>query len=169
MNAVGKTIAIALAMTAGSTALATEKQLNSGKSVELLELAPLHGNGWSALNLAYRTKIPSNNIDSLRQEADELWQFFFADAEHSGLSNAIISAVSPPPSTLRTNFVYEKADGAWHTLEPNDRKKLDTAFVTELLARLDLYDQNNDVNALLLYLDNNWSITLISAVRQLYL
>jgi len=144
-------------------------RLNSGKSVVLLAMGPMLGQGWSALQLKYRTSLPITDTNSLRNEADELWQRFVIDAEKGGYTSAIISANDSPQGFIVThnqsfNFVYKKANGAWHTLEAESRERLDRKFVIEFVARLDAADLNSEVNSLALYIADDFVMAMSSEV-----
>ncbi|HXR25727.1 MAG TPA: hypothetical protein VN742_10235, partial [Candidatus Binataceae bacterium] len=145
--------------------------LGSGKSVEILTVGPVYGKGWSGLMLKYRTLIPLNDLVALRNEADEIWERFVANAEHGGYDQAVISAKGPEKSKgfiLSTNnsfnFVFMKKDGSWRTLESPERAraKLDSDFIKEFMGRLDSAYEHDNMNALLLYMANDWNMTVIN-------
>lgn len=143
--------------------------LGSGKSVEILAVGPIYGQGWSGLMLKYRTSIPLNDLVTLRKEVDEIWERFMADAEHGGYKAAIISANGPEKGFIVTmndsyNFTFEKNDGSWRTRESGERAraKLDPDFIKEFIDRLDWAFEHNNMNALVLYMANDWSLTLIN-------
>ena len=142
-------------------------KLGSGSSVEILAVGPLKSTaGWSALTLKYRTQLPLTDVPALRKEADEIWDRFVVDAEHGGYENALISANGPETGSVITtnksfNFIFQKKDSIWRTLETKDRAnaKLDAAFVTEFVDRLDWLLVHNEINAALLYLASDWTAT----------
>jgi hypothetical protein len=118
------------------------------------------------LTLKYRTQIPLTDAPALRKEADEIWDRFFVDAERGGYDNALISANGPETGSVITtnksfNFVFQKKDRIWRTLESKDRAnaKLDAAFATEFVDRLDWLLIHNEINAALLYLASDWTAT----------
>jgi hypothetical protein len=144
--------------------------LGSGTSVEIIAVGPLQSTaGWSALALKYRTAIPLSDVQTLRREADEIWDRFVADVEHGGYQTALISATEPESGSIVTtnksyNFVFEKKDGSWRTPESKDRvqAKLDPDFVREFVDRLDTSLEHNEMNALLLYMANDWTVTIVN-------
>jgi hypothetical protein len=148
-------------------------KLGSGKSVEILAASPLQSTaGWSALTLKYRTQIPLTDVPALRKEADEIWDRFVVDAERGGYENSVISANEPEIGSVITtnkafNFVLQKKDRIWRTLESKDRAnaKLDAAFVTEFIDRLDWLLTHNEINAALLYLASDWTATIIDPTK----
>jgi hypothetical protein len=111
---------------------AEQLTLGSGKTVEILAVGPIQSTrGWSGLMLKYRTLIPLNDLASLRKEVDEIWDRFVVDAEHGGYQTAIISANEPEKGSIVTtsnsyNFVFEKKDGSWRTLESGDRPRTES-------------------------------------------
>jgi hypothetical protein len=160
---------VALFVFAGSDALASQPlTLGSGRSVEVLAVGPLQStHGWTGLMLKYRTEIPLNDVARLRQEVDEIWERLVVDAERANYTNAVISANDAETGFIVTknnsyNFVFKKSDGSWRTLESNERaqSKLDRDFIEEFVRRLDWALEHNNVNAALLYLANDWTITI---------
>lgn len=143
--------------------------LGSGKSVEILALGPLRSTaGWSALMLKYRTLVPLDDAPTLRKETDEIWDRFVVDAERGGYEKAVISANGPDGGSVVTtnksfNFIFEKKDGTWRTLESKDRAKakLDMPFVKEFVDRLDWLLIHNETNALLVYMAGDWAATSV--------
>lgn len=140
-------------------------KLNSGKSVEILLVGPLYYAGGSKKGLAlkYRTTLPMTDIVALRKEADEVWNFFQVDADHAKYDQAIIIANGSEHGVVITtsqsfNFVYEKGNGVWRTLESTNAKTLDDANVRAFFDRFDWLQDNDDMNAVLLYLDKDWTI-----------
>lgn len=121
--------------------------------------------GWKALTLKYRTQIPLSDVPGLRKEADEIWNLFQVDADHGNYEGAIIMANAPETGAVITanrsfNFVYEKKDGIWHAIESTNDKTLDENHVREFLDRFDWLLEHGDMNAMLLYLDKNWTFTV---------
>lgn len=148
-------------------------KLGSGTSVEILAGGPLQSAaGWSALMLKYRTQIPLTDVPTLRKEVDEVWDRFVVDAERGGYDNALISANGPETGSVITtnksfNFVFQKKDRVWRTLETKDRAnaKLDAAFVREFVDRVDWLLIHNEINAALLYLANDWTATVTDLTK----
>lgn len=103
------------------------------------------------------------DIAALRKEADEVWNFFQIDADHAKYDQAVIIANGPDHGAVITtsqsfNFVYEKDNGIWRTLEAGNAKMLDAAHIRNFFSRFDWLHDNDDMNAVLLYLDKNWTI-----------
>ncbi len=148
-------------------------KLRSGKTVDVLAIAPLVStHGWSALELQYRTTIPLDQMAMLREEADEIWDTFVVDVDKGGYESAVISANEPAQgfivqSNQGWNFIFEKIDGSWRTDEPRDRvkSKLDANFVKEFIARLDRLHDRSEMNALLLYMANDFAASLSDETR----
>lgn len=139
--------------------------LSSGKSVEILAIEPLPASaGAPGLQLTYRTLTPLADTAHLRQEVDEIWNRFVAEADRGGSQTAIISATGPTGAgaipAKAANFAFDKRDGVWRTHESNGRAKLDAPFIREFMARLDWAYDHNDMNAFLLYLATDWSVTI---------
>lgn len=156
---------------AAKTPIGRQLTLEPGKSVPILEVGPIIGRGWSGLMLTYRTAIPLNDLVALRKEVDEIWESFEAEVEHRGYSTAVISATGPEQAkglfvTTHNsfNFVFAKKDGSWRTLESphGARVKLDPDFIREFKGRLDSAYEHNNMNALLLYMAKDWTMTLIN-------
>ncbi len=57
-----------------------------------------------------------------------------------------------------------KKDGSWRTLESPERAraKLDSDFIKEFMGRLDSAYEHDNMNALLLYMANDWNMTVIN-------
>jgi hypothetical protein len=152
------------------TIVAEPLTLGSGKSVEILGVGPVvPTQGESALMLKYRTLIPLKDIPTLRKEVDEIWERFVVDAERGHYQMAAISANEPAKGFIITwgnsfGFVFEKKDGSWRTLESKERAlaKLDPSFMREFVDRLDTAIEHNSMNALLLYMADDWTNTSIS-------
>jgi hypothetical protein len=146
------------------TASAVPLTLNSGATVEILAVGPLQSTaGWTALMLKYRTTIPLAEAGRLRREVDEIWERFVVDVEGSGQQIALISANEPDSggivsATNSFNFVFQKRMGSWRTLEwsGGESGKLDVSRVSEFIGRIDWAHNHNNVNALLLYLADDW-------------
>jgi len=144
--------------------------LGSGKTVELLSVGPLQSpQGWVAMLVKYRTAVPLSDLPALREEVDEVWNSCAPDLEHSAYTNAIISAsaddtgAAPAPGNVY-NFVFEVRDDSWRTFEPRQRAQagLDPAFVRAFVHRLDTAFEHAATNALLLYIANDWTLTIAS-------
>jgi len=165
-------IALSLALTAN--AVAGQATLGSGKTVEILSMGPMmFGDGQKALMLKYQTALPIDDVVALRKEADEVWDRFVVDVEKAGYDQAIISANEPAQGTLVThnksyNFIYEKKDGSWRTLEASGREKtkLDQMTIKDFMDRLDWLHDNNEMNSFLLYFANDWVGSLASPQGQ---
>jgi len=73
--------------------------------------------------LKYETGIDMKDRAALRQEADEIWVEFQAEAERANVASAILSANSKPQGALIQqaqgyNFVFEKdSTGVWKCLD----------------------------------------------------
>ncbi|MHB8481467.1 MAG: hypothetical protein ACYDBV_01835 [Nitrospiria bacterium] len=140
--------------------------LGSGKRVEILAVGPLKSaKGWSSLMLKYRTSISVDDVALLRKESNEIWERFVVDVEQAGYNSAIISANEPEKGegikhNRGFNFVFEKKDGSWRTYEDKGQVKLDEKFVRGIIDRCDWAYDHNEMNAILLYLGNNWTLTL---------
>jgi hypothetical protein len=145
--------------------------LGSNKSVEVLFVGPIvfsQGNQ-SALMLKYRTNVPIDDLPALRKEADELWDKFVLDTEKAGYTHVVISATGPEDGGLISqsksyNFVFEKKAGSWRTLESNlkEQAKLDEKTIRDFMDRVDWLHDHNKINALLLYVSNDWEGILAS-------
>lgn len=167
-----RTISLALLFFAASPAMPGQSlTLSSGKTVEILAVGPLQStHGWSSLMLKYRTLVSLSDLAALREEVDEIWQRFVVDAERGGYGSAIISANEPETGLVVTtnksyNFVFEKQDGSWRTLESKERAqaKLDPEFMKEFIDRLDWAYEHHAINAALLYMANDWTITAVNS------
>jgi hypothetical protein len=142
--------------------------LGSGKSVDILAAGPLQStHGWTTLILKYRTLIPLGEDAELRREVDEIWDRFVVDVERDGYQTAVITANEPTRGVVATTnkfygFVFEKRGGSWRAPESAERvkAKLDPAFVTEFLGRLDWLIEHNEMNAAQLYMANGWTATI---------
>jgi hypothetical protein len=143
--------------------------LSSGKSVDILAVAPLIlDKSPPALMLKYRTSISVSDRLALRREADEVWMYLFLDADKGGYRLAVIQANETPIgfsifSGNRTyGFGFEKRDDSWRTMEfkDTDQFRLDAEFVKSLVDRIDLAFNHDNVSALSLYLSNDWTITV---------
>lgn len=143
--------------------------LGSGETIEILDVGPGKSvEGEPALQLRYLTSIPVNNVKSLRKEVDEIWDRFEVDVDNAGYRHAIVTANEPskgrPGNQYHAvNFVFVKKDGSWRTYEDQGRDKLDEAFVKVFMDRLDWVYDHNEINALLVYLGNNWTATFINS------
>ena len=164
-----QTISLALVLLVGSSAMAGQSlTLGSGKRIEILEVARLQSTqGLSGLMLKYRTSVPLGELATLRKEADEIWQRFVVDVERGGYGLAIISANEPETDAVVTTnksygFVFEKRDGSWRTLESKGRAqaRLDPEFMKEFMDRLDWTYEHHALNAALLYMANDWTVTV---------
>jgi hypothetical protein len=170
MSRLSYKLSAALLLISWSGAFASQAlTLGSGRSVEILTLGPLQSTaGWSALMLKYRTLVPLDDIPTLRKETDEIWDKLVVDAERGGYEKAVISANGPESGSVVTanksfNFVFDKKDGIWRTVESKDRAKakLDVPFVKEFVDRLDWLLIHNELNAVLLYMAGDWTATSI--------
>ena len=162
--------AAVLLLSWSETIVAEPLTLGSGKSVEILGVGPVVSTqGESALMLKYRTLLPLKDVPTLRKEVDEIWERFVVDAERGHYQMAAISANEPAKGFIITwensfGFVFEKKDGSWRTLESKERAlaKLDPSFVREFVERLDTATDHNNMNALLLYMADDWTGTSTS-------
>ncbi len=160
-------LAVLLAMTVTVPALADQTvRLNSGRSVDVMAIGPMIStHGWSALMLKYRTATPLTQMDNLRLEADELWEHFVVNVDAGRYDSAIVSANEPPQGIFIQqndgyNFIFKKFDGSWRTLEVRERVRLDRACLVAFMARLDWDNDHNDLNALMLYMANDWHLKI---------
>jgi len=157
--------AAVLLLSRSETIVAQPLTLGSGKSVEILGGGPVVSTrGESALVLKYRTLLPLKDVATLRKEVDEIWERFVVDAERGHYQMAVISANEPAKGFIITwgnsfGFVFEKKDGSWRTLESKERAlaKLDPSFMREFVDRLDTAAEHNNINALLLYMADDWT------------
>ncbi|HEX3972704.1 MAG TPA: hypothetical protein VHX19_15350 [Stellaceae bacterium] len=140
--------------------------LSTGNTVQIVQVGPLYSTaGWKALALKYQTTTPLSNTAELRKEADEIWNRFIIDVEKSGDDAALISASQPTTGTITTakeyNFVFQKTDGIWRTGEGTSSAdlKLTDPVVREFVDRVDWACEHNQMNACLLYLANDWTLT----------
>jgi hypothetical protein len=146
--------------------------LPSGKSIELLRTSqPSQAN--SVLTLKYRTMLPAVAVEALRKEAEEVWELLLEDVNKQGLRRAVISAVQPEKASARpgrssVDFVFEKHEGWWHTLESNERAraKLDAAFIRQLAARIDRAWEQGNLAAMSLYMAKDWTFTVRDATDE---
>jgi hypothetical protein len=161
-------LAVAVVLLSWSeTSVAQPLTLGSGKSVEILGVGPLlSAQGESALMLRYRTLLPLKDVSTLRKEVDEIWERFVVDAERGHYQMAFITANEPTKGFIITwgnsfGFAFEKKDGSWRTHESKERAlaKLDPTFMREFVDRLDTAIEHNNMNALLLYMADDWTIT----------
>jgi hypothetical protein len=145
--------------------------LGTGQSVEILSVGPLRSvdGSWSALRLQYQTLTPLTDEATLRKEVDEIWNRFVVDVERGAYERGVITANEPAKGFIfRTNnsfgFIFEKKDGSWRTFESKGRSqaKLDAGFVREFVDRLDWIFERDSMNALLLYMANDWTGTIIN-------
>jgi hypothetical protein len=144
--------------------------LATGQSVEILAVSPLRSidRTWSALKLQYQTSTPLADEAALRNEVDEIWNRFVIDVEREGYQRGVITANEPARGLIfRTNssfgFLFEKKNGSWRTFESKERlrAKLDSGFVRQFVDRLDRIVERRSMNALLLYMANDWTGTII--------
>ena len=159
--------AVVLLLSWSETIVAQSLTLGSGKSVEILGVGPvLSTQGKSALVLKYRTLLPLKDVPTLRKEVDEIWERFVVDVERGHYQTAAISANEPAKGFIIAwgnsfGFAFEKKDGSWRTLESKERAlaKLDQSFMREFVDRLDTAIEHNNMNALLLYMADDWTGT----------
>jgi hypothetical protein len=112
-------LAIALVVLTGCSAGPgyQAQTLPSGKIVKVLGVTQMSfAKGDSALILKYQTDLPIDDIAALAKEADEIWPSFRVDVEKAGLSNAVMSATSPPNGFIvkqskSYTFVYTRDQG----------------------------------------------------------
>ena len=129
----------------------------SGKNLKVLSLKKLvFKKGPPALMLRYQTDIAPGQVDPLRQEAKEIWEDFYADAQNSNLTAAVISAVYGPSEGVTGknqayNFVFQKdPSGIWNAMDPTLNQwcqiiqQKDVSYKVKALSQL---AQNGDVVA----------------------
>ncbi len=160
-------IAVAMAVVS-SVGAADAPVMQSGKPLDIISIAPLQSSqGWSALVLTYRTAIPLTELEPLHREADEVWNHFVVDAERGKYRSALISATqaatSVDPKQARSyNFAYQKQGANWrgYDFKPGEASRLDEGKVRNTIARFDAALDRNEINAVMLYLGDNWSHVL---------
>ncbi|MBV9494340.1 MAG: hypothetical protein JOZ54_08835 [Acidobacteria bacterium] len=98
-------------------------QLPTGRTVKVLSVGKLYfSNDRPALTLKYQTDLPITNVDALGAEVDEIWMVFQPEVDRANVTNAIITASTPPKGTFVTtgsnyNFVFQKGeDGTWRRM-----------------------------------------------------
>ncbi|MCG8511089.1 MAG: hypothetical protein MI741_17855 [Rhodospirillales bacterium] len=139
--------------------------LPSGNKIEILAVGPIHSTkGWSGLVLKYQTQIPLDDEPRLRQEVDEVWNRFVIDVEREGQDIALIIATEPTRGLVievssEHKFVFRKQNGSWRTIEPKNTT-LTQDSVTQFVKRLDGAYRHNQMNALSLYLADDWTAIL---------
>jgi len=104
--------------------------------------------------------LAKTDDEGLRREADAYWQRAIRDVEASGRVRAIFTAVGHAPGEKQDwsrDFVFaRRGPGNWHTLEAEDRTKLDESFVRAFLVRYDADAQHRLTDAMLLYVAPEW-------------
>ena len=151
-------LAVAAAAVAGQSIT-----LGSGKAVAILSVAPMQSSdGRTKLAITYKSALPAGKEAALREEVDEIWQHFVRDANRGNYDTAVITTSHAP-----RGFVFARKDGAWRTYETKARQaaKLDRAFVAEFIERLDWLYEHHEVDALLLYLASDWTLTQSSSAE----
>ncbi len=108
----------------GSAPTSQARTLPSGRTIQVLGVGTINfPEGGPALMLKYETGIDMKDRAALRQEADEIWVEFQAEAERANVASAILSANSKPQGALIQqaqgyNFVFEKdSTGVWKCLD----------------------------------------------------
>jgi len=118
------------------------------------------GDGKVVFILRYHTYLPMNDAAALRMEADEFWQYIYPDALRSRDVRARLTAVGHVAGEHQdrtVDFVFNRRGyGVWHTQEPEDRTKIDEAFVRAFFERFDVDAQRKLTDALLLYIAPEW-------------
>jgi hypothetical protein len=155
-----------------STPLAAQPlKLNSGKTVEILAVGPMHfTKSPPALFLRYQSALSLDDPAAARKEVDEIWQHLVGDADRGKFENAVIQANSPQTGfIIKTGksygFVFTKVDGIWRTSESEVTKdtKLTKAQLRAFCSRWDFLIENYNDRALSLYLDQNWRLKVSGA------
>lgn len=146
-------------------------KLNSGKTVEILALGPMHfAKGPPALFLRYQSTLSLDDPAAARKEVDEIWQHLVVDADRGKFENAVIHANSPQTGfIIKTGksygFVFTRVDGIWRTSESEVTKdtKLTELQLRAFCSRWDFLIENYNERALSLYLDKNWRLKVSGA------
>lgn len=116
--------------------------------------------GQVVFTLKYRTSLAKTDDESLRIEADVYWQRAIQDVENSGRYRAIFTAVGHVPGEKEDwtrDFVFaRRGPGNWHTLEADDRTKLDEPFLRAFFERYDTDALHRLTDATLLYVAPEW-------------
>jgi hypothetical protein len=94
--------------------------LRSGGHVKILSLTRMfRTDSGETLVLKYRTNLSVSDGPALSREVDAIWADFMSDANRSGVSTAMITALEPArgflmPSTRGYTFVFRRSvDGVW--------------------------------------------------------
>lgn len=122
-------LALALALVAlgcgRSEAPHQDLQLPTGRTVKVLSVGKAYfSKDTPAMTLKYETTLPITNVDALGAEVDEIWMVVQPEANRANVTNAVITASTPPKGTFITtgsnyNFVFQKGeDGTWRRM-PN--------------------------------------------------
>lgn len=163
MRILGHLICCLLIVTAAGIgpARAEPFKLKSGKVLDILSIKAENTAKGPALVLSYGTRTPIHNTTGLREEADELWEFFLVNVEKVRYRRAVIRAAAKAKGGKTVDFVYLKRGGEWRTLAKGMAPggKLTEAF---LRSRLDRYRKINAPegrNVTKLYTARNWTIT----------
>lgn len=99
-------------------------RLPSGHEIHVVSIGVMYfSKDKPAWMLKYETKTSFDDVPTLRQEAQEIWEYYKTTVEHAGREAAILSANEPRPNTpiWKTrgyNFVVRRQpDGTWKMLE----------------------------------------------------
>jgi len=119
--------------------------------------------GQVVFTLKYHTSLAKTDDAALRKEADLYWQRAVQDVENSRRLRAVFTAVGHVPGEKEDwtrDFVFaRRGPGNWHTLEAEDRTKLDEPFVRVFFERFDADAQRKLTDAMLLYVAPEWVLT----------
>jgi len=126
MDNLGLRLAAVIALLFACTAQAQYGtiKLETGKSVEVLNVGPLyftHG-GPPALVLRYKSDVNFSDTRALHKEALGVWKTFRVEVEQGHFQSAVLSANSPPSEGLIShsqgyNFVFVKQGHVWREID----------------------------------------------------
>lgn len=154
-----------------AVASASPLKLNSGKIVEIEAVGPMYfTKAKPALALRYRTQLSIDDLNAVRKEVDEIWQYFVIDADRGKFETALIMANGPQTGfIIKTgksyNFGFGKIGGVWRAIEPQTdaNTKLTEERVRSFLERWDFLLLNYNTNAVALYLAPSWQLKVPNA------
>lgn len=134
-------------------------RLQSGAQIEILKMGPIaFSDGQKAIALQYGTQTSLDALERLTKEVNEVWNSFVFDAERGKYKRAVISARTK--SGAERNFAFHKRDESWRMLEPDNAKTLTRASIAAYYERTDWLTKQKASNALLLYLADDFAMTL---------
>ncbi len=169
MNARLGIAAIALVSLGAGLALADQAgTLLSGKTITIISSGPVQmAKGPPVLMLKYRSAIPVSDMPALHREADEVWDRLAIGAEKGKYQQAVVSANGPEQGMIvkhsqSYNFVFQKQNGSWRALDFQSPQsaKLTEPMARDAMARFDAAVETKEMNAALLYLGDNWALTI---------